>query len=29
LIQASDGNFYGMTTAGGDHKWGTVFKITH
>jgi uncharacterized repeat protein (TIGR03803 family) len=28
LIQASDGNFYGTTTAGGIHIFGTVFKIT-
>jgi len=28
LIQANDGNFYGMTTGGGDHGYGTVFKIT-
>ena len=27
LIQASDGNFYGTTAAGG-HAYGTVFKIT-
>ena len=28
LIQASDGNFYGMTTAGGVYGAGTVFEIT-
>ena len=28
LLQASDGNFYGMTTAGGAINAGTVFKIT-
>lgn len=28
LIQASDGNFYGTTTAGGIHIMGTVFKMT-
>src|ERR1039457_5719770 len=28
LVQASDGNFYGTTSLGGDHGWGTVFKIT-
>ncbi|HTW66019.1 MAG TPA: choice-of-anchor tandem repeat GloVer-containing protein [Bryobacteraceae bacterium] len=28
LIQATDGNFYGTTTAGGANGWGTVFKIT-
>lgn len=28
LIQASDGNFYGTTTAGGIHIFGTVFKMT-
>jgi uncharacterized repeat protein (TIGR03803 family) len=28
LIQTSDGNFYGTTTAGGSHGQGTVFKIT-
>jgi len=27
-IQASDGNFYGTTIQGGEHKLGTVFKIT-
>ena len=27
LIQGSDGNLYGMTTAGGAHSLGTVFKI--
>ncbi len=25
LLQASDGNFYGTTTAGGAHGYGTVF----
>lgn len=28
LIQGSDGNFYGTTTAGGAHGDGTVFEIT-
>jgi uncharacterized repeat protein (TIGR03803 family) len=28
LIQASDGNFYGTTEAGGTYSDGTVFKIT-
>ena len=28
LIQASDGNFYGMTSAGGTKNVGVVFKIT-
>jgi uncharacterized repeat protein (TIGR03803 family) len=28
LVQASDGNLYGTTTAGGAHFSGTVFKIT-
>ena len=28
LIQASDGNFYGMTLLGGTNNLGTVFKIT-
>ena len=28
LVQATDGNFYGTTTAGGLHIMGTVFKIT-
>jgi uncharacterized repeat protein (TIGR03803 family) len=28
LIQASDGNFYGTTTSGGNFGAGTVFKIT-
>ena len=28
LIQATDGNFYGTTYAGGPHLGGTVFKIT-
>src|SRR5215472_4389148 len=27
LIQASDGNFYGTTYAGGAHQYGTVFSI--
>ncbi|QMU30380.1 choice-of-anchor tandem repeat GloVer-containing protein [Adhaeribacter radiodurans] len=28
LIQSSDGNFYGMTYAGGENFNGTIFKIT-
>jgi uncharacterized repeat protein (TIGR03803 family) len=28
LMQASDGNFYGMTHGGGANNWGSVFKIT-
>ena len=28
LIQASDGNFYGTTHAGGAYGYGTIFKIT-
>jgi uncharacterized repeat protein (TIGR03803 family) len=28
LIQATDGNFYGTTNAGGINNGGTVFKIT-
>jgi uncharacterized repeat protein (TIGR03803 family) len=28
LVQATDGNFYGTTYAGGTSDWGTVFKIT-
>jgi uncharacterized repeat protein (TIGR03803 family) len=28
LIQASDGNLYGMTAEGGANNFGTVFKIT-
>jgi uncharacterized repeat protein (TIGR03803 family) len=28
LIQATDGNFYGTTPAGGANKFGTVFKMT-
>jgi len=28
LVQATDGNFYGTTIAGGAHGGGTVFKIT-
>ncbi len=28
LVQASDGNFYGVTPAGGAHGKGTVFRIT-
>ncbi len=28
LVQASDGNLYGMTNGGGAHRNGTVFKIS-
>jgi uncharacterized repeat protein (TIGR03803 family) len=28
LLQASDGNFYGMTTLGGAGGYGTMFKLT-
>ncbi len=28
LVQASDGNFYGVTTEGGTNGHGAVFKIT-
>jgi uncharacterized repeat protein (TIGR03803 family) len=28
LVQATDGNFYGTTSGGGAHFYGTVFKIT-
>lgn len=28
LIQASDGNFYGVTSGGGSGGFGTVFKVT-
>jgi uncharacterized repeat protein (TIGR03803 family) len=28
LLQASDGNFYGTTSSGGTHGYGTIFKIT-
>jgi len=28
VMQASDGNFYGTTSGGGVHNWGTVFRIT-
>ncbi len=28
LVQASDGNFYGTTSLGGDNNLGTVFQIT-
>jgi uncharacterized repeat protein (TIGR03803 family) len=28
LIEGSDGNFYGTTSAGGADNWGTVFRIT-
>lgn len=27
LIQASNGNFYGMTPLGGSNGWGTVFEV--
>ena len=28
LLQAADGNFYGMTSGGGDYGYGAVFKMT-
>ena len=28
LVQGTDGNFYGTTSGGGAHKFGTVFKLT-
>jgi len=28
VIQATDGKFYGTTSGGGAHDWGTVFKLT-
>lgn len=28
LVQATDGNFYGVTTAGGAYGWGTVFRLS-
>ena len=28
LVQASDGNFYGMTDGGGSNGFGTIFKLT-
>jgi uncharacterized repeat protein (TIGR03803 family) len=28
LLQASDGNFYGTTSAGGTHRGGSVFRVT-
>ena len=28
LVQATDGNFYGTTIAGGAHGYGTIFQIT-
>jgi uncharacterized repeat protein (TIGR03803 family) len=28
LVQAKDGNFYGVTTAGGANGYGTIFKMT-
>ncbi|MBN8702320.1 MAG: T9SS type A sorting domain-containing protein [Bacteroidetes bacterium] len=28
LLQASDGNMYGMNSAGGDFGFGTIFKVT-
>ncbi len=28
LVQSTDGNFYGTSYEGGDHNYGTVFKVT-
>jgi len=28
VIQATDGNFYGVTSKGGANNWGTIFRIT-
>ena len=28
LVQATDGNLYGTTSAGGAYKWGTVFSLS-
>ncbi len=28
LLEATDGNFYGMTSKGGADDWGTVFRVT-
>jgi len=28
LVEGSDGNFYGMTPAGGANGWGTIYQIT-
>jgi uncharacterized repeat protein (TIGR03803 family) len=28
LIEGSDGNFYGVTTYGGEHAGGTIFKVS-
>jgi uncharacterized repeat protein (TIGR03803 family) len=28
LLQVTDGNFYGVTSSGGAHGWGTLFKTT-
>jgi len=28
LVQGTDGNFYGTTSKGGVHGYGTIFKIT-
>jgi uncharacterized repeat protein (TIGR03803 family) len=28
LLQANDGNFYGLTSAGGTYNVGTIFKVT-
>lgn len=28
LVQASDGNFYGLTNAGGDHGQGSLYRLT-
>ena len=28
LIQATDGNFYGTTSVGGVHYYGTIFRLS-